>query len=605
MPNLSEDQKQAIKDLRNYGFSINATNEATGIARQTVSKHEPEDVEGYDEDLEKTSENYLAALSPTVDPQEVLLAEHLPDEIRYAGVDQLTGDSTGNEAVTGEDDEEKLVHSDPSNLSPGDFIEELFENFEVGVKKKFVTLQAKRANRRDELPDKDKMAHDLKNMSSGVSNDTEVQYISEEYWDEAQKYLAETGTRAFRQGNDGGGFGSSQGSYVSPNGGQQAAGQWVQFPDGQMRYGQWTEGPNGNQIFREMQPPGGGRGGGGRGGGGRDDDLREEVRQLRQELRQQSQQNSGPESLTEMVGQVQQIRQTLNELDGDDGGSENNENIRVLQQELRQLRQEMSNEASQMQGGSPKEMLLQRVIQDNSADMNDVISAFDKLEGEQNPEVRKAEIERDLEEQKMQQRSETTRQVLTGLQDVMESMGKGIGNAIREGNDEGQSGNSSVNIQSPSEQQSPAEEATPRGDGGSQMYETTGSQETQSQAATQASLVEEGVQEQMTMETKQWECPNCATETTTDAQTVGVECPECDFSIAPCPDCEMPIEIPPEDELERGGCPDCGSAVMDPVEEGDDAYCPNCSWMGDESEAFGDKIECDYCGEEAPIWGSA
>lgn len=602
MAQISDEMSQAIKDLRNAGFSQNGTSDLLTVNRHTVRDHEPEDVDGYDEDLDKTTENAIEALSPGINPREVMTDEYLPDDMDPVEADDIVGDPTGNEAISGDRDE-GLLTSDLGELSPGEFIEKFFDAFEVGVKNKFVVLQASRADRKQELPDEEKMRSDLLEMASGISNPTEAQYISEEYWDQTEKYLRESDAQVFRGGDTPGVDSTEEGGFVSPGDQQASAGSWHQLPGQGMVYGQWVEGPNGSRQFQQMQPPQGGagqQGGMNPGGMGQQapgqqdrtsDELLREIRRLRKEVNDDGGGKNGADSLSEMIGEVQSIKSALDQLEGDDGGQQNEEMVRALRQELRGLKQEMSQPSQQAATGDPLEQMFQQAMTRDDVTVDQMMALADKLEGDVDPEVRKAEIDRDLEQQRMQQKTETTKKAVEGLQSVAEAFGSGIANSLKEDDDQP----ASQQQPSPGDQQG-APQGAAAGQEGQQRFDGGQVQEGVASTTAEAGAPENG--------NRPWECPNCENVSVQDGTQPGVECPVCDFSVMPCPECERPVEIPAEEDLERGGCPACGGMVLPPEDDDEDAICMECEWVGDPEAAEGDEVECDFCGEEISVMGT-
>jgi len=564
MPSLPDEKKRAIRDIREYGFSKVKTADALGVSQGSVAKYEPDDVDGYDESLEPDADAAIDALSEDLVPANVLDPEWVPDDVDPATGESFTGDHPKQTPLADNSTRKLRVQDDYTNVTPGDFLRKFFEEFEVGVRESFVRMQSRRAERRGQLPDEEKMRSDLNEMSSGISNDTETRYIAEEYWAEAQQYLSETdievNSRSPQQNQSGGG----EGDFVGVGENEQQDGMWMQMPDGTYQYGTYQQAPNGAQMFQPMQPPAGASPPGQQQMGrqmqgqprqpqqsqqqGVPDPQIEEIRSELRDLRREAQSESGS-SLKDQVEEFAELQSTIESLSGEEQGAANDEAISVLRNELRGLRSEIQSDAGQAGPSSSKEAAMQKALQSDDVDANSLLEIAQQMDDDKDPEVRKKELELQQEKQRMEMKRDRTENLLSGAEKMVERLGTGIGEALSAGGEGKQQG----------QQQNGSGGARKMG-GGAQQGATQADQ-APSNARANGSGGNNPIQ---TMD-----CGNCGEETTVDTRTPGYECEECQHAVEPCPECHSPIDIPPLDEVdtEAGegpptvGCSECGEVL--------------------------------------------
>jgi transcriptional regulator with XRE-family HTH domain len=594
MRETSSTEKQAIEALRDEGFSKKRVSDVMGVSRSTVDKYEGSDAQEYTQGMDQSIDLMIEALPDDMSPADVFMQQKLPDEWSVDSGEEYTSEPPGKSPLKDEETKRLRVMDDYSNTSPGEFIEAFFEDFEVGVRKSFLKMQARRAERRKEIPDEEKMRSDLVEMSSGISNTTEAGYIAEEYAAEAKQYVAEADVEVFRggpgsNGQTGGQRGSSEGSFMSPGQPQGQQGQWVQMPDGSTVYGTFVQGPNGTKQFQPLSQPGQNSG-----HSGADSGVKEEIRALRQELREVQSEDQGPEGFVEQVKQLHEMKEALDELDGEDATSDERELAEAIRGEFRSLRQELSNTDQRPTPESPSEMMLQRALENENASMEQMMTLADKLEGTMDPEIRQAEIERDLEMKKLEQKKERTESLMEGVNTLAKQFGEGLGSAIAASDGSTETDGGTDTDSGSDSDQSAQIEGTPN-------VSTPGQRD-----QGQAELTGDGAGTTLPRQTQtqQWECPECGEVSQQNLSTPGVECKHCDFSIMPCPDCGSPIDIPPADEVARGGCPSCGAPLMPPDEGEDQTACLSCEWVGSFSEHSGDPVECEACGSKQYVSNS-
>lgn len=564
MPTLPDEKKQAIRDLREYGFSKKKTAAAVGVSQGSVGKYEPEDVEGYDESLNADANEAIDALSEDLVPANVLDDEWIPQDVDPATGDSFTGDPPTQTPLVDDSTRELRVRDDYTNVTPGSFIREFFDEFEVGVRENFVRMQARRAERRGQLPDEEKMRADLNEMSSGISNDTETRYIAEEYWAEAEQYLQETDVEVNSRSTDRTQSGSGEGDFVGVGEGEQQEGSWFQMPDGSYQYGEYVDQGNGTRSFQPMQPPAGsspppqqGMGmQGQRGGMGRQrqqqadarDQKIEELRSELREMKREALQDEGS-SLKDQVQEFAELQQTIEELSGGGGGGGESESIAALRSEMRGIRQDLQQEAGQANPSSPKEAAMQKALQSDDVDANSLLDIAQKMDEEKDPEVRKKELELEQEKRRMELKKDRTESLLQGAEDMVQKLGQGIGQALTAGDGGQQGGQQQAGNAAPAQQGAGAQQQRPPASQAPNNPQQNG---------------QGGGNPIQTMN-----CENCGDETTVDTRTPGYECDECGHAVDPCPECNTPIQIPPFDEVDTDGedgpptveCTGCGEVL--------------------------------------------
>jgi hypothetical protein len=564
MEELSNDARTSLKEMRRYGFSIRATSEILGIDRETVKQNEPDDAKSYDapgDYAPKEWESIKEALPEGVTPSDVVESQFLPDD----EVESSTP-TEGQDPFKTKTDEQLEVTDDPENTTPGEFIDQFFTELEAGVKSKFIRLQARRADRKDELPDEEKMRADLEQMPSGTTGRT-AEYVAEEYWEAAKNYIAETPTNVFRGGDTSNGSGRSDtGDFVSVNDNQQQQGGWIQMPDGSRQYGRMEPDGQGGMRFVPMQPPQQGAGGPQR---GQQPQASPEVRALREEMREMRREmnGGGGGSFREQIQEMKEMQSALRELqaEGEQGADEA---MSVLRQELRALRSELQGGGGRTDASNPREAVVQRMLANEQLDEGTIMDALDRLEGQTDPEVREMEIEREMEQKKMEQKKERQDKILGAIEDITETATTAFAESLRGGDESDDQ--TTGNPPATADGGAPAAPPQQAGQAGGQQY-------------------------------TDWECPACGTVTQQSTSVPGRRCGECDFSRVPCPDCRSPVDIPPASEREENGCPECNQPIPIPEDMEGKVSCLHCDWFGEADVAMGEVVECSNCGSENPV----
>lgn len=576
---IPADKRKAVEVLREYGASQQKVADALGIDRSTVIDYEPDGLDRADPAFDPHAADYEEILPPEIEITTALEPEYWPDDYDAPSDENWTGDGPGTSPFEDEERDDGRLADDYTTMKPGAFIEEFFDDFEVGIKKKFVRMQAKRANRRGEIPDKDKMQSDIERMSSGVGNSNDALYIAEEYWAAAKQYLAEADAQVFRSDTDSDDSTAEGGDYVGPGDASGNDGQWVQIPGQGMQYGRWERGQNGAMQFVPMQPPQQQMGtmggqmpqqqmGMNPNGGGSDPavkEVSEKVDRLADAIMEDKKSGGGLSEVQSYAQQMAAVKETLDDLTGEGGSGEGDAAVRQLQQQLNQIRNELSSDSTQESFNDPRDQVMSKLLSRDDLDTESAMMLAEKMTGQDDPEVEKARIEKDLELKKLERQKERTETLVSGLEDALEKVGQGIGNAmVGKGQQPQQQSQQSVQQQ---QAQQPVQ------------------QQQAQQPPGQAAAPQQEV----------WQCPNCGAETEQDPQIPGVECGECDYSLMQCPDCHTPVEIMPASERSKRSCPECEAAVDTEQADGGKIACLDCEWAGSVDSLGPEVAVCDGC----------
>jgi hypothetical protein len=599
MDPISDDKSRAIAELREHGVSQVKTSEVCGVSRSTVSSHEPEDVDKADPDFDPHEADYLEILSDDINLAKALEPEFLPDDVDPHSGQEWAGAGPAESPFEDEAKEAYRLADDYAEMSPGEFIEAFFEDFEVGIRSKFVKMQKRRADRRNELPDKEKMRGDIQSMSSGVGNANDAEYIAEEYWAEAQQYLEQVDAEIFGRGEDTDASDGEKGDYVSPDAMNQNQGEWVNIPGQGTRYGRWEQEPDGSMRFIPMQPPNQQPGMQQPGMGGpmgvqtppqqqqedpRIDRLEDKIEALSDELRRDSNGKSGMGEIKSRVEELAEAQSLLEDLQGGSNSGGNDEAVQVLQRQLQQIKRELSSESQQQSFTDPRDQLVSRLLNREDLDPQDALALAEKMGDTDDPEVEMKRIEKEMKKQEMEQSKQRMESLANTFEGLAEKLGEGIGKAL-----EGSDAVDAAGAANAQQRQQPGQQPQPQGQAHADGM---------GQAAEGQPVSEE------------WTCPECEQASQQYANRPGVECPHCDYSLLPCPACQKPVEVPPADDRTKRACPNCSNAV-DSADATDDGAiaCTTCDWTG-EVEELGDEVAvCGNCdtthllGDPAPAGG--
>lgn len=606
-PTISEEKQQGIVDLRRAGASQQKVADAIGVSRTTVKKYQPDDAGDATPGWELEDHDPTNIFSDGVDYNNVIQDEFIPeswgaaaepaDDGRFradgnSGNDEWTGPKPSESPLGNDASSQYRLTDDYSEMTPGEFVKQFFEDFEVGVRTKFAEMVARRADRKQKLPDKDKMKAMLQQHSSGIGNANDAEFVSEEWWEEAKNYLAETDATAYGTGGGPNDASPDQGSYVG-RGENQNGGRWMQIPGQGVVYGRMEQQPDGSMRFIQMQPPQqpgmmGGQMGPMMGGGmqqqqdDRVEKIEQKIGELSQKLDNGGEDAGGTDEAKGKFKDLVEIKEMIEAMQGGDG--DENEGIRTLQRQLQQMQQQIASEAQQQPSGSPKEQALMSILQDDSISGDRAIEVIERMEGETDPEVEKARIESQTELKKLEQKKQRAEKLIDGLDDVFERIGQGIG--------QGLAGQKQARAQAQQQQPTPNQQPAHTDGGAAGGAETADEHTNGSGEITAEDLA--GMDDMMS---ETWECPECGAETEQDPKIPGVECQACDYAKMQCPACASPVEIRPAAERSERACPSCANPVVVENETDGNVACLGCDWAGAVEELGPEVTKCDNCGQ--------
>lgn len=451
-----------------------------------------------------------------------------------------------------------------AGMTPGEFIEDFFEDFEVGLKRNWVNMQARRADRRQVLPDKESIRADILNMRSGIgqSNYQDANYIAEEYWAAAQQYIRQTGVNVNGQpmANNAGMMGGGAGQQGWQPAGMGGVGGGPQGVGGQAR-GMNQQAEMFQMMMQQMRQ------------------MQEELAEIKSGGQDQSQQKSIIDQLEEFKHQ----KEMFEEMAGGD------EYVQRLEQKIENLQTQIasSDDPGRMpatqEGESFQERMMMQAMQNPDVSMDDVMEMLESLDPSSKPvEVLELEKEKDLEEMKLSHEQERMEKVGDMLETAAERIGSGIGSSLVQGSGE----EAEETEEEPQRRREPAQErerepAMAEADGGTTARRQP-SQGQQSQG---------GVQTQ--------ECPECGGTMVRGANSA--MCQDCEYGIGPCDVCNSPLEIPPIGGAEAARCAECPAVIEFDPDEDEEVECPECEWEGSTEALRGELVQCDNCGEHRPI----
>lgn len=523
MPKPLEDEKiEEILDLWAEHGDIDTVVEEADVVETTVRKYLKRAAKDGDDRVDPETANWLP------DPPDKTAAE-TPGESPFA-----TG--LGDEPV-----------KDYSGMTPGDFLKDFFDDFEVGVKPQWVALQAKRADRRNKVPSKEAFISDLLNMKSGIAQSAyrEATYIADEYWAEAQVYLGQTG----RDISDS----PISGQMVNPQAHQN------QPPPGTYSNEPGWVGPG------QMQPtpP----------QAGQQDSVvqlliqqnQQMMREFREALQTQNQQDHSPSVVEAEVQKMMELKNLVDDLQGE-GAEQISE---VLSQHFTSLEQRLASQGqapAPAAGESLEEKLISLAATSDNVSLQDVMQVLEERGSMENdPEVIKARYEKEMKEAELKHETDRYEHLGSVFQEGLSKVGEGFARELvsGEGGEAAEAGREETD-----------QEAT--ADGGA--------------ASTSRRPPPEPAPEP---------CPRCGADTVQGA--TGTHCPSCEWGMAQCDLCQSPVEIPPVGDAEYGRCPECGE-VHERGSRGDLAVdCPTCDWAGETGDLVDELLQCDSCGQYRPI----
>lgn len=382
------------------------------------------------------------------------------------------------------------------NMDPGEFIKSFFEDFEVGVRQNWIAIQAKRADRHDGLPTKDSLKMDLLNMSSGISESKhmEAEYIADEYWAEAQKYLQITGRGVMETGKSQNTQVQQGSTFVSPSQQQQ---------HGVQQGGQSQQG----QLLQMMM---------------------QQIQEMQRELQdiKNGAASGGGQSTVDRLEELQREKELLEQIAGGD-----DDRIDAIEEQIQTLAEQfyVENERSQQQpaqhAGSLQEQLLAMTVKYDDVELPDVLEYLDEeREVEKHPEVLEKEHEKEIREMEIKSEQDRYERIGSIIEKGLEQAGKGLGESIVSGGEQ------------PTQSESGRAEST-----GSQRPEACPECGTEMQhspagsscvacgyGVAQCDLCSEPVEIPPVGDADHGQCPQCGS--AADVSVTGAECRQCDWT---------------------------------------------------------------------------
>jgi hypothetical protein len=513
------------------------------------------------EEVDRSQDTVRKYVDQAIEDEDPRLPE-IQRRMRKENAEDLSDKQPGDTPF-GTENETYLIE-DYSGMSPGDFIKEFFEDFEVGVKGTWVEIQARRADRRQLLPTKDSLKKDLLSMKSGISKNAimEAQYIVEEYWAEAQRFLRQTGFEAEGTPYSTGGVAGGPGPHGQPpvEGG----------------FGQNFVGQGGGQQVGRM----------GQAGGQTIAALQQQLNQIQKQLNSGQGQVGDDSNSTDTLGKLRELQEEKKILEELSGGDER---LDTIEQQIASLRQQVMQDPGGGQSLPPAEgenledRLIAMAAENPNVSFDDVFDVIDRRESQsQDPEVLEKKHEKQIKEMELEATQQRQEKIAGTLEDLFDRVGEGIGRALvaDDGGEETAQGQEAT----ADHQHEMATDGAPQ-----QQPQPDASQMNMAQPQAQP-----GTQEER-------QCPHC------DSMLVhsngGFSCPECEYGVGQCDLCGLPVEIPPRDEARYGRCGNETCENWLDREAADDGVikCDECGWSGSPQQLLGEGLLCQNCETIRPI----
>lgn len=413
MPQLDEEAIEEIREDYAKTGAIEKTAQNTGRAKDTVQKYTADMREDGSDDSTEDQEDEDDEWTGTP-----------PSETPFSSSRRMPL-GEGNERV------------DYASMGPGEFIDYFFEELDMGVKSDFAQMLSRMAELRGEIPDGDQLSLLIQQHGSGIGNANDANMIAEIYDDMADKYLSEKGMSGGAQAAFG-----NRGQWQQP-GDQQgrgaADGGMMGQPPGQ---GSWSSVPDGSQ---QQQPVMGGQGnrppnsqfGPQQGQQGQQPQMFQMFQSMMEQMQQQQermmqkfeemnreQQQSQSDDGDDMISQMEKVLRMREMLDQmDQSGQDSNEMeqmVHQFQQQVQALRQQIQEDDSgpTTDAGDPRMNALVRLASDKDMDMDRLEMLAGTLGMDSDPEIKKAQIEKEIQENKSERRQEMLEEGISALGEV-------------------------------------------------------------------------------------------------------------------------------------------------------------------------------------------
>lgn len=441
-----------------------------------------------------------------------------------------------------DDDQENYA-----GMQPGDFLHDFFEDFEVGLKKRWVEIQARRADRRGVLPSREQLKADILNMSSGISQSSnqEAEYIAEEYWAEAKRFFRQAGPQYDPRNQPH----EYQQGYQNPYGPQQGNGHGMGMQSQQQGGVGFGSQPDPQQQMMQM--------------------MIQELRSMREELREAKTPERQPNDETSTLDRLKELKEEKEILEELSAGDEHIERLERQIQSLQTQIAQNDNAAQQPmpgQGGTIEERLIELAASSPDVSFSEVMDVIKEREGvSNNPEVIKAQKEAEIREKELEHETRRYERLGEVVEDGISAFGRGFGDAIL------QSGEAETQTEDED-----TEEATLE-------VEEPASEPAQPEPEPEPEI-----------------CDECG-----DAEMihteVGTFCPNCEHGYAQCDICHDPLDVPGIGSADYGACPECNEVLDRPDDLSEEIECAECEWTGMDDDLEGEFLKCDGCSSFRPI----
>lgn len=374
-----------------------------------------------------------------------------PDPEQFEGDDGRYEDESGRfdfDAMF-QSETERESGVDFSRMDSGDFIEWVFTEGLPDVDVRNLGSFAGWCRHRGAIPSHSEMRELLDSMNSGIGNAERQKMIADMYWGKARDYLSARWSMGgqevdryvaaedadwFNPNRDTGGQGVHGGQTTRPQTGPQSHQSPQQPPAapgaGGNGYNQQQprgQGPPNSNPGAPAAPPAQQQQQGQQGGGQMEmvnrmmdemKDMQQNMMRMMQEQNSSNQQQEQEKDVTSEVQKMLELQQMLEQLEGDDGADQQiQQMMQSLQQQIDHLKQNDGGNA-QMETADPMAAIAVQMAQREDTDPETVLSFLGNSTSMNDPEVKKKEIDKEIEEMKMERRQRTMNELFDNLGDV-------------------------------------------------------------------------------------------------------------------------------------------------------------------------------------------
>lgn len=323
---------------------------------------------------------------------------------------------------------------DFSVMSPGDFVQWYFEEDLADIDVNSVGLFARRCDGRNAIPTETTMRELLQGLPSNIGNSIQIGWISEEYWSRAVEYLSaklpqdQQDIRTFvRQSNvDWVKVEAQANGHHQPQSSSGALGQptqQTQQTQQQDMIGTPQSQPTQERVATPPQPHQGG------------DQTVQLMQQMLEEMRAerkqmmemmnesgQQQNQTGPQSFSQQVQEIAEAQQALENFSGNDDEVE--EVINAFNQELNQIRHQIQEgNGQEVPDSDPVATAMNNLTQRKDVDPEVIGKIAQNFNANSDPEVKKKEIDKEIEMMKHERREQMVDKLLDGVGEALQNVG--------------------------------------------------------------------------------------------------------------------------------------------------------------------------------------